>query len=70
MTIVKFIVIAMAPMVISGCAYQTVNKYDIDDAIEKCGSFDNVVEISAAFDGAEEVTCKGGKRYILHKDNQ
>lgn len=52
----KFIVLIC--LVLNGCFYQTVNQWDIERAIMRCGKIENVVEIEALFEGSERVTCK------------
>lgn len=45
-------------LLLNGCFYQSVNMWDIERAITLCGNLDNVVEITASFDGNERVICK------------
>lgn len=52
----KYIVLSC--LLLNGCFYQSVNKWDIERAITLCGNINNIVEIHASFDGAERVTCK------------
>lgn len=53
----KFLVVILSCVMLSGCFYQTVNQYDIRRAIKLCGSIENVVEISSYATGAETATC-------------
>lgn len=62
----KYIAIILVAFSLSGC-WQSVNQYDIQDAIKECGSLEQVVHISANFVGVEGVTCMDGRKIILHK---
>ena len=42
---------------LTGC-YQTVNQWDIERAIVMCGQLENIVDITASFEGTEKATCK------------
>jgi hypothetical protein len=61
----NYIALAFALM-LSGC-YQNVNKYDMDRAIKYCGSYEDVIEISALMVGAEHVLCSSGEVYSLSR---
>lgn len=50
--------ILLVCLFLNGCFYQTVSAWDIERAIAKCGSLENVVAISAHFVGDETVICK------------
>ncbi len=55
---------------LSGCMWQTVNESDMRSAVRICGSFQNVVEISANFVGEETVLCENRKKYLIVKENE
>lgn len=50
--------ILLGCLFLNGCFYQTVNSWDIERAIAKCGSQEMIVEIHAFFEGNERVICK------------
>lgn len=50
--------VGFACLFLNGCFYQTVTQWDIERAVVLCGKFENVVEITASFEGTERVTCK------------
>lgn len=60
----KILYIIPLVLALQGC-YQVVNSWDIERAINVCGSVENIVEISAFFDGTELVTCKNANREKL-----
>lgn len=64
----KLIVILCVAL--SGCMWQTVNESDMRSAARICGSFNNVVEISANFVGEESVLCEDRKKYLITKEYQ
>jgi hypothetical protein len=66
-TLSKLFVVVFFATSLSGCFYQTVNQYDIREAIETCGTIENVFEITSSFTGGEYVTCYGKKQHFLHK---
>lgn len=62
---IRSIFVIAAALTLSGCAYQSVNNNDIQTAIKVCGSLDNVVEVSALFQGSERVVCSDRKKHWL-----
>lgn len=50
--------ILLGCLFLNGCFYQSVNSWDIEKAIAKCGSLEKIVEIHAFFEGYESVICK------------
>lgn len=62
--------ILILSIALSGCMWQTVNESDIRSAVRICGSFHNVVEISANFVGEETVLCENRKKYLITKENE
>ena len=60
------LILALA-LTLSGC-YQTVNSYDINHAIEKCGKLENVYEITADMIGNEYVLCGDGNYGRIGKE--
>lgn len=66
----KFIISLICIMSLQGCAYQTVSAWDIEDAANKCNGLENVVEIQAYFSKTEEVICKNGNTFHLHRSQQ
>ena len=63
----KLIAIMILPAMLTGCFFQTVNQYDINDAIKVCGGIEEVAEITAYGTGVEGFTCFDGNNGILHK---
>lgn len=52
----KNLIIITTIAMLSGC-WQSVSSYDINKAVEKCGSIENVHELTAYFLGKESFTC-------------
>lgn len=69
MKILKIAIIAALVLQFQGCLYQSVNHYDITEAVEKCNGVENVVEIRSYSIGDEGVTCKNNTNFMLHKLN-
>lgn len=67
MNIIKIAVIVALVLQFQGCVYQSVNNYDITEAVEKCNGIENVVNIQSYFSGAEDVACRNNTSFILHK---
>lgn len=67
MNIIKIAVIVALVLQFQGCVYQSVNNYDITEAVEKCNGIENVVDIQSYFSGAEAVACRNNTIFILHK---
>ena len=67
MKILKIAVIVALILQFQGCMYQSVNNYDITEAVEKCNGIENVVDIQSYFSGAEAVACRNNTSFILHK---
>lgn len=60
--------IVLICVILAGC-WQSVNTYDIVDAIKVCAEKDTtIVEISAMYDGKEFVTCSNGRKFELHSN--
>ena len=67
MKILKIAVIVALILQFQGCAYQSVNNYDITEAVEKCNGVENIVDIRSYFLGEEAVTCRNNTSLTLHK---
>lgn len=61
----KLLLIAVLSIQLTGCVWQTTNQWDIERAINICGSSDKIAEMDVHFNGTEYVTCKNGKRINL-----
>ena len=61
------LIVMLSCLMMSGCLYQTVNRYDLDEAEIICANQQShVVEISAQFNSKENVTCANGVLIELH----
>jgi len=54
-------------MFLIGCAYQTANQYDLEEATQICATHNGIAELLIAFDGRETVTCNDNHTQKLHK---
>lgn len=63
----KFLSILVVAFSLSGCFYQTVNQYDLKDAIKVCGSLENIAQINSGFGGDESVICNDSTKFYLHE---
>lgn len=66
MKILKIAIIAALVLQFQGCMFQSVNNYDLSEAVEKCNGLDNIAEITAWWTSAEKVTCKNNQKSTLH----
>jgi len=57
----------LLPMFLIGCAYQTANQYDLEEATQICATHNGIAELLIAFDGQETVTCNNNHAQKLHK---
>ena len=64
MKLYKSVLIFVSLFSLSGCFFQTTNKFDIDRAYTVCGK-ENVVSITSNFLGGEWALCANGKAYNL-----
>lgn len=62
------LLVSMSVLAITGCTYQTLNTFDLQEAEYHCVDKGGVVEIYAAFDGREGVTCGNNEQILLHKE--
>ncbi len=60
----KILVLVMC-LSLTGCFYQTVNRFDIQRASKVCGGVEKIVQISAVFDGQEKVLCLNAEQFLL-----
>ena len=62
----KYLLILILALSMSGCFYQSVNKSDIDSATKICQNVQaEVVEIRASCFGDETVVCSNRKKYPI-----
>ncbi len=55
--------------IVMGCGYQTVNRYDLDEAEIICAKKgSHIIEISSSFAGHETVTCATNDIIPLHNE--
>jgi len=57
----------LALLFTAGCAYQTANQYDIEEAQQLCMDKGGIAEITITFAGDEYVLCKDNSHITLHK---
>ena len=57
----------LSVLLLTGCFYQTVNRFDIQRASKICGGVEKIVQISAAFDGQEKVLCLSAEQFTLEE---
>ena len=67
MKILKIAVIVALILQFQGCMYQSVNNYDITEAVEKCNGVENIADIRSYFLGEEAVTCRNNTSLTLHE---
>jgi len=58
---------ALTVIAITGCSYQAINEYDLQEATTFCADKDGIAEISASFDGNEFVICNNNVKTALHQ---
>ena len=56
----KYLVVFMCSVMMTGCLYQSVNISDLKKAISYCGSVEKVMYIDVYFGGRESITCTNG----------
>ncbi len=56
----KYLVVFMCSVMMTGCLYQSVNISDLKKAISYCGSVEKVMNINVHFEGSESITCTNG----------
>lgn len=66
----KTIAIILVAFSLSGCFWQSVNQYDLKDAIKICGSVENIAFINSGFGGDETVTCNNSIKIYLHRQER
>lgn len=66
----KTIAIILVAFSLSGCFWQSVNQYDLKDAIKICGSVENIAFINSSFSGDETVTCNNSTKTYLHRQGR
>lgn len=65
----KFIAIILVAFSLSGCIWQSVDQYDLQDAIRACGAVEKIAYVSANFMGVEGATCMDNHKIILHNND-
>lgn len=56
----KLILISLSCLLLSGCAWQTIDQNDIKMSNEICAEHEGVFTIYSYFNGGIDVTCKNG----------
>lgn len=64
MSVIKYAIICLSILFLTGCFYQTTSKFDIDRAENICGK-DGVVEIEIFFAGTGKALCRNGTYTFL-----
>jgi hypothetical protein len=66
----KTIAIILVAFSLSGCMYQSINQYDLKDAIKICGAIENIAFMNSNFSGDETVTCNNSTKTYLHRQER
>ncbi len=56
----KYLVVFMCSLMMTGCLYQSVDISDLKKAIAYCGSVEKVMSVDVYFAGSENNTCTNG----------
>ena len=65
----KSLILMLSCLMMSGCLYQTVNRYDLDEAEIICANQQShVIHIEIWFGTSEFVMCADNSRTKLHKE--
>ncbi len=56
----KYLVVFMCSVMMTGCFYQSVNISDLNKAVHYCNGLDNIMQIDSWITGGERIFCIDG----------
>lgn len=61
----KYLILILISVTLSGCFWQTANNIDLQKAVYFCGGIENVIGIQIQAVGSEYVECTDGNKTFL-----